>query len=276
MTTTNQANQSLEVFSKEQSGPSINLSGMPGNVTVSVETGEAAVTTIFTPRPTLEAATLDESELITKTRAEYVKEFKYGVEKTARSTLEMCRVVYEANRTLDGPEFADFCKDIGFRDTSSSIRKFSAIGKLYPRFIKYADQLPAGWTNIYLITQIPVEEFEGAIAAGLPLNKISNATMKAMLRKTRDLNSFTKSLPYSKKDSGFAFGKLLFTKDPSDQEWLEIQQALSSLKDRLPFKVVIDERIDEIISDRRIQVSKARSTVPYKYVKPEEVTTATV
>ncbi|OZA09783.1 MAG: hypothetical protein B7Y05_17845, partial [Polynucleobacter sp. 24-46-87] len=91
----------------------------------------------------VEAATADTSAIIPKERKEYVTAFKAGVEKTARSTLEMCRVVYEAEQSLDKFQFKTFCDEVGLKDYSSTVRKFSAIGRVYPRFIQYVDQLPA-------------------------------------------------------------------------------------------------------------------------------------
>ena len=64
----------------------------------------------------------------------------------------MCRIVDEAKRSLDYGGFRDFCNEIDHKPKSSTIRKYVVIGKVYPRLIIYAEQLPATWTSIYLLT----------------------------------------------------------------------------------------------------------------------------
>ena len=127
--------------------PSIKVDSVKAKVSVTTGTksgkkAEPAIAVINTnPKLSVERAIEDDESLVKHERSHYVAEFKRGVEKTARATLETCRVVYEANRVLDNYQFQNFCTEVGYRDGSSSIRKFIAIGKVYPRFIQYADQL---------------------------------------------------------------------------------------------------------------------------------------
>ena len=96
---------------------------------------------------------INDSNIIKRDRKEYVYMFKANMRRTALATLDMCRVVYEAEKSLTDAEFHEFCRQINYKSDSSTIRKFSTIGKVYPRFIQYADQLPAAWTSIYALTQ---------------------------------------------------------------------------------------------------------------------------
>ena len=145
----------------------------------------------------LEAATVDSTAITPKERKEYVAAFKAGVEKTARSTLEMCRIVYEAEQSLDKFQFKTFCEEVGLKDYSSTVRKFSAIGRVYPRFIQYVDQLPASWTNIYLITQIPADTFEECVTKGYALNKLTGAKLDELVKSTKDINKIEEPLSLS-------------------------------------------------------------------------------
>lgn len=234
--------------SQDNSLPSVKLPEIKANVTVSTDS-----TNTFSSKLSLEGATPDDYELIAKTRSDYVKEFKSGVEKTSRSTLEMCRTVYEANRTLDGFQFSEFCKEIGFKDFSSTIRKFIAIGKLYPRLIQFADQLPATWTNIYLITQIPADAFEECVRNGLALNKLSGAKLDALVRSTKDISKIEAPLSFNKVEGGYVFGKLLFTKTPDDTDWRAMEKAFSEISARLPIKLVVSKQVTDIVKARRNQ-----------------------
>ena len=201
----------------------------------------------------VEAATSDTTAIIPKERKEYVVAFKAGVEKTARSTLEMCRVVYEAEQSLDKFQFKTFCEEVGLKDYSSTVRKFSAIGRVYPRFIQYVDQLPASWTNIYLITQIPADAFEECLTKGYALNKLTGAKLDELVKSTKDINKIEDPLSFDSKNSGYVFAKLLFTKKPDDTDWRAMEKALAEISARLPIKFVINKEAAEFVKARRDQ-----------------------
>ena len=201
----------------------------------------------------LEAATVDLTAITPKERKEYVAAFKAGVEKTARSTLEMCRIVYEAEQSLDKFQFKTFCEEVGLKDYSSTVRKFSAIGRVYPRFIQYVDQLPASWTNIYLITQIPADTFEECVTKGYALNKLTGAKLDELVKSTKDINKIEEPLSFDSKNAGYVFAKLLFTKKPDDTDWRAMEKALAEISARLPIKFVINKEAKEFVQARREQ-----------------------
>lgn len=182
---------------------------------------------------------------------EYILAFKQGAEKTAKSTLEMCRVTYEANQTLGDLEFRDFCRSIGFKDYSSTIRKFIAIGKVYPRFIDYANQLPASWTNIYLITQIPAAEFENIIKGKVRMSDLTGSRLQKMLERTKDVSDIRGALRYDKKNSGYVYAKLLFTKVPDDTDWRAAEKAINELCARLPIKFLVEQNVRNVLEQRK-------------------------
>ena len=201
----------------------------------------------------LEAATVDSTAITPKERKEYVAAFKAGVEKTARSTLEICRIVYEAEQSLDKFQFKTFCEEVGLKDYSSTVRKFSAIGRVYPRFIQYVDQLPASWTNIYLITQIPADTFEECVTKGYALNKLTGAKLDELVKSTKDINKIEEPLSFDSKNAGYVFAKLLFTKKPDDTDWRAMEKALAEISARLPIKFVINKEAVEFVQARREQ-----------------------
>lgn len=186
-------------------------------------------------------------------RSFYVSAFKVGVEKTARATLDMCRVVFEANQVLDAYDFEKFCGEIGIRSGSSTIRKFIAIGRVYPRFINYADQLPIAWTNIYLLTQIPAESFERCLRYGKSLKDIKGNYLRRLIESTQDLSSLNNGLPYDKDHHGHMFAKVLFTKTIDDVDWRAAEKALNELEARLPIKVVVLKHVSTVAEQRKLQ-----------------------
>ena len=115
---------------------------------------------------------------------------------------------------------ANFCREIGLKDWSSTVRKFIAIGKVYPRFIKYADQLPASWTSIYLITQIPADTFDECLKQSYPLMNLKGRELSELLARTKPIERFDSPLAYDKKPGGYLFGRVLFTKRIDDVDWL--------------------------------------------------------
>ena len=237
--------------------PSINVAelGVPVSVTTdsakSPKPSQAVSKSDFTPKLSVERAESDDQQIEAKTRAEYVSAFKLGVERTARSTLEMCRVVYEAHKTLDGYEFANFCKDIGLKDWSSTVRKFIAIGKVYPRFIKYADQLPAAWTNIYLITQIPADTFNLCLEKNYPLKDLKGRELDELLNSTKEITDINRPLSYDKKNGGYMFGRVMFTKRIDDIDWRAMQKAFAEVEARLPIKIVVHPEMLKLVEQRK-------------------------
>ena len=241
--------------------PSIKVDSVKANVSVTTGAKSGKRSTVseakpkldYSPTLSVERATQDDADIVAHDRAHYVTAFKRGVEKTARATLEVCRVVYEANRVLDSYQFQNFCKEIGYTDNSSTIRKFIAIGKVYPRFIQYADQLPSGWTAIYQITQIPADHFEGMLKHGKRLDELKGKRLQALLGKTRPLDDMTAPLKFDSEAGGFAFGKLVALRKFDDVDWRAIEKAMNELQARLPIKFVVPSELTKIVEERRLR-----------------------
>ena len=124
-------------------------------------------------------------------RARFFSEYSLFAVKTAQSTVEMCRVVFEAKEELSREEFSEFCTDIGQKGEDSTIRKYLAIGAAYERLINYADKLPTSWTSIYTITQIPSETFNALAQVGESFAKLSGNQIKALV----EINTESKKAP---------------------------------------------------------------------------------
>jgi hypothetical protein len=124
-------------------------------------------------------------------RARLFSEYSLFAIKTAQSTVEMCRVVFEAKEELSRDEFSNFCTDIGHKGEDSTIRKYLGIGAAYERLIQYADKLPNSWTSIYTITQIPSETFNALAQVGESFAKLSGNQIKALV----EINTESKKAP---------------------------------------------------------------------------------
>lgn len=237
---------------------SVNALGVPVTVTTpstkpAVQPAKKTTAPDFTPKISVERAESDEQEITAKSRAEYVSAFKVGVERTARATLDMCRVVYEASKTLDEYEFANFCREIGLKDWSSTVRKFIAIGKVYPRFVQYADQLPASWTNIYLITQIPADTFNQCIERGYALKNLKGRELGELLNSTKEISDINEPLDYDKKNGGYMFGRVMFTKRIDDVDWRAMEKAFAEVEARLPIKIVVHPGMLKLVEQRKLK-----------------------
>ena len=118
-------------------------------------------------------------------RERFLSQYTVFAVTTAQSTVEMCRVVYEAKTELSAGDFDKFCTDIGRNKTDSTIRKYLAIGGAYPRLISYANLLPNSWTSIYEITQIPADAFDALVKTGNSMATLTGAQVKRL----KDLNN---------------------------------------------------------------------------------------
>ncbi len=248
-------NTTLAAKADEKAMARIKVNSIKGNVRVKTEANSMPATPVmdYSPVLSVERAQEDDTNLVKHDRAHYVAEFKRGVEKTARATLEVCRVVYEASRVLDSYQFQNFCVEVGYRDSSSTIRKFIAIGKVYPRFIQYADQLPSAWTSIYQITQIPADSFERFLKEGKRLDSLKGKRLKGLLGLTKPLDDLTSPLKFDSEAGGFIFAKLVAMRKFDDVDWRAIEKAMSELEARLPVKFEVPADLTKLVEERRLR-----------------------
>jgi hypothetical protein len=182
-----------------------------------------------------------------RSRDQYVNLFKYTEKRTAIATLQMCRVVYEAKKSLDECDFSDFCKAIGYTDESSAIRKYCSIGKVQPRLVQYAKQLPSEWSKIYMVTQIPARTFEDLANDSYDFRNLKGKELADLVRATRVEQSIEKMLPRDKDSREFVVAKILFTKPIVDAyDWRAIKKALAEVESRLPIRVLFAAAADAV------------------------------
>lgn len=126
-------------------------------------------------------------------RERLYSEYSNFAVKTAQSTVEMCRVVSEAKKTLSSSEYSEFLNDIGHKSETSTIRKYLAIGEQYDKLIQYTNLLPNSWTSIYTITQLGSDTFNALAATDTDMSKMSGKEIKTLL----DLNKPKPNVPSS-------------------------------------------------------------------------------
>ena len=123
-------------------------------------------------------------------RERFYSEYSKFAVKTAQSTVEMCRVVYEAKKSLQKSEYDHFLKEIGRKTEDSTIRKHLAIGERYDDLIAYTNLLPSSWTSIYEITQLPAESFMAMVTLGESMANLTGADIKRL----KSVNSSDKTV----------------------------------------------------------------------------------
>jgi hypothetical protein len=213
----------------------------------------------------------EDESIIKRERSEYVFLFKANMRRTALATLDMCRVVYEAEKMLSDEQFEAFCTQINYKSTSSTIRKFSTIGKVYPRFINYAEQLPAAWTSIYSLTQIPADDFERCIKDGYALNKLTGGEIDELVKRTKELNNSVSPFKQDKKTYQFSVATVFFTKKVDDTDFRLLQKAFDEISSRLPVKLVVKKEATTYFEQRRSQrYEKLKVESDDVMVKPEK------
>jgi hypothetical protein len=205
-------------------------------------------------------AIIDDEVVFPRTVVEYTSLFRKAEELSAREILAMCRIVYEANKTLNSADFADFCQRIGYKDTSSAIRKQIVIGKLQPRLIRHAEALPATWTGIYSITQIPAQEFELLMNKNRSFKDMPNSKIQALVKQTRNLDQVNLSpamltLDEQKRNilNGTIVAKVYFSKVPDDLDWKAFEKAMREVEANLPLKIQFTGDLQDLFSERKLK-----------------------
>lgn len=205
-----------------------------------------------------------------RSRDQYVVLFRRTEQRTALSTLQMCRVVYEAKQTLAEHDFADFCAAVGYRDDSAVIRKFCAIGKLQPRLVKHAEFMPHEWSKIYTITQLPAQTFEFFMEKKRDFRTLRGKELKALVDATQPERKTLEGLLSRDKDSrNFVFAKITFTKALVDAyDWRAVKKALAEVESRLPIRVQFVAAAEEVykqtITHRYTQAKQNAKDVEFK------------
>ena len=215
---------------------------------------------LYKPNQTFESVQVVDEILTPLTRKEYVSQYRTAEVKTAKTTLDMCRVVYEANQTLNSAEFNDFCNDIGYKDYSSVVRKFIVIGKLQPRLSKHAEALPASWSAIYALTQIPAQAFENLVEMNRSFKEMSVSKINELVKQTRDLNKIDDIvspglMTLDEKNQailkGTVLAKVYFSKIPDDLDWQAFEKALLAVEANLPIRIQFLNEAKEVFRLRK-------------------------
>ena len=193
------------------------------------------------------------------------------MKRTAESTLGMCRVVYEAKKALTDCDFTDFCSDIGYREDSPAIRKFTVIGKLFPRLILAADKLPDCWTSIYAITQLPAASFEAMIRNGDSFRQLKGSDLKRLIGLTKPQQTIEAYVPPDNCWHKQPVAKMFFTKSPDSIDWKAMRKALAEVESRLPVRFNIEAELQKAWeaarTNRYEQAKKAEYGIE---IKPEK------
>ena len=114
-------------------------------------------------------------------RERFFSEYSKFAVKTAQSTVEMCRVIFEAKKSLEKSEYIRLLNDVGHKSEDSTIRKYLAIGGRYDDLIACTNLLPSSWTNIHKLTQIPAESFMAMVATGNSMANLTGAQIKILV-----------------------------------------------------------------------------------------------
>jgi hypothetical protein len=180
-------------------------------------------------------------------REHFYSQYSLFAVKTAQSTVEMCRVVFEAKEELSREEFSEFCTDIGHKGEDSTIRKYLAIGAAYDRLIQYADKLPNSWTSIYTITQIPSETFNALAQVGESFAQLSGNQIKALV----EINSDSKKAPPTDATSSAeTTAEVVSSEIPTASSTEDAQKSLESNSETSSEVIdVVTASTDEVSSD---------------------------
>jgi len=130
-------------------------------------------------------------------RERFFSEYSVFAVKTAQSTVEMCRVVREAKKSLSKSDFKHFCNDIGHEREDGTIRKYCRIGEQYDKLIQYTNLLPYKWTSIYTITQLPSETFDALAATDTDMSKLSGKQLQSLVQLSKPKSSAKSSVAHT-------------------------------------------------------------------------------
>ena len=183
----------------------------------------------------------------------YADTFKTYFIKTAENILEMAKVVFNAKEKLGKNQFRQFTYLIGFDPTSSTLKKLQAIGKNYEVLSKNISALPANWTTLYEIAQLPEDKFIAAIDKGVITPNVLGKDVKALSE-----NANAPKASGSKAPNGT-------NEDKASGYRLTVRLSSS------PDKKTIDKLRKIIAECRLIQSAEVECTSLEEFLKPEVI-----
>ncbi|QWD68267.1 hypothetical protein AOC21_09595 [Polynucleobacter sp. VK25] len=183
----------------------------------------------------------------------YADTFKTYFIKTAENILEMAKVVFTAKEKLGKNQFREFSYLIGFDPTSSTLKKLQGIGKNYEVLSKNISALPANWTTLYEIAQLPEDKFIAAIDKGVITPNVLGRDVKALTD-----NASAPKASGSKAPNG--------TNEDKDSGYRLTVRLSSS-----PDKKTIDKLRKIIAECRLIQSAEVECTSLEEFLKPEVI-----
>ncbi len=168
--------------------------------------------------------TLNLKNLVTESATEgYIASFKAAFSKTAKSVLEIGRIVYQAKSNLKSEQYELFAIQIGFKSSSSTLQKLITIGSKYDLLIENVELLPANWTTLYDIAQLPTDKFEQCVDQGLIQPNLKGKEIKPLLPNYNPSKQklIKTSIPYRSESSSSQYKLALFLGSSPDQETVE-------------------------------------------------------
>ncbi len=121
--------------------------------------------------------------------------FTSHFQKSAKNILEMSKVAHEAKTKLTKSQFREFAFQIGFSESSATLKKLQVIGEKYELFTKNVNYLPPNWTSLYLLTQLADDKFSYAIDKGLITQDLKGKEIRDLLGKTQTNASKKEQVP---------------------------------------------------------------------------------
>ncbi len=118
---------------------------------------------------------------------------------------------------------------------------------------------------------MPADDFERCIADGYRLCDLSTAEIEGLVKKTRAVNNLMSPFKLDKKDNSFCVARVFFTKPMDDMDLRLLQKAFDEVAARLPVKLRIEKKVEEMHKERALQRHEAlKQEAPDTGIKPED------
>ena len=129
-----------------------------------------------------------------------VGHYNQGIGKTVQGILIMCKAVYDAYQIENMSDQNKFFNNVNLDKSSSTCKKFKAIGEKYVLFEKIEKSLPPAWTSLYELTRLDDEKLTNYINDNKIHSKIKLSKIKELIG-DKQSPSLSPSNPVNQKDT---------------------------------------------------------------------------
>lgn len=185
--------------------------------------------------------TPEQENAIIQTAQNFANQFMSFKKQSAEGLLQMSKAVSDV-KSKHKDALKKFCILTELDPSSSTFRKYNAIGQNFDRLMEYVEKLPNNWTTLYKVASLSPTEFQKLVDSNMLNPGIKAATIREVLGNASIKNSSVKNT------SGTITLSVVISRSLNKGALESVRQSLDVLQSKHLIKVNLESIQSEIES----------------------------